>query len=133
MKLSKKQAGFTLVELLVATVVTGMMIIGIASLFLYVSSTQGRANRLLLATQAAENKIENFRNNHYNSLPLSPPAIDFTNELPPELGEPRSASAVISEPQTGLKRIEISVTWSEGSRDRTVELSTLISNIGIAQ
>lgn len=109
------------------------MIIGISSLFIAINSVQRQNEHLSVAARAGETKIESLRNNHYNSLAVSPPAIDFTSELPSELPEPRSGTVTVSEPSPGLKRLDLQITYFESGRNKTVKMSTLIGNIGISQ
>lgn len=90
--------GFSLVEIVVATAVIGMMIIAMSNLLIAVSSIQEQNDHLALASRVAEARIESLRNSHYNSLPISPPAIDFTSELPEELPGPKIGTVTVTEP-----------------------------------
>jgi prepilin-type N-terminal cleavage/methylation domain-containing protein len=129
----KSNAGFTMVEILVAVVAIGIMIISLANLAIYIGGIQRQTERLTLAKRTAEAKIESLRNNHYNTLTNSPPPIDFTNELPADLPSPHSATVTVSEPQSGLKRLDVSISYKDGNNNRQVKFSALIGNIGIAQ
>ena len=128
-----RQGGFSLVEIAVGLVVVGLIVISLSNVFISIGVIQRQSDHLSLASRIAEQKIESLRNNHYNSLPLSPPPIDFTSELPDDLASPRSAQVSVSEPEAGMKRIEVTITYREGGRSKTVQLSALIGNIGISQ
>ena len=132
-RLNSNNDGFTLVELVVVTAVVGLMIISLGNLFIGIGSIQRQADRLAIADRIAEDKIESLRNAHYNTLTNSPPSLDFTNELPADLPTPRSGLITISEPNPGIKRLEVIITYKESSRTKTVQLSALIGNIGISQ
>lgn len=125
--------GFSLVEIVVATAVIGMMIIAMSNLLIAVSSIQEQNDHLALASRVAEARIESLRNSHYNSLPISPPAIDFTSELPEELPGPKIGTVTVTEPNPGMKRLDVSITYHEVNRDKTVQMSALLGNIGISQ
>lgn len=127
------QSGFSIIEIAVALVVVSASIIALTNLFITTINLQRQTNRIDLATTIAEDKIESLRNNHYNSLALSPPAIDFTNELPDELPSPRSATVTVSEPSSGIKQLDVSITYEERSGPKTIALSTMLGNIGIGQ
>ena len=129
----KRQAGFSLVEIAVGLVVIGLVVISISNVFISIGVIQRQSAHLSLAARLAEQKIESLRNNHYNTIPLSPPPIDFTSELPADLATPRSATVNVSEPSPGIKRLEVTITYREGSRSKTVQLSVLLGNIGISQ
>jgi prepilin-type N-terminal cleavage/methylation domain-containing protein len=128
-----RNSGFTIIELIVATTVLSLMIVALVNLVIGIAGIQRQNDRLQLATRAAETKIESLRNAHYNSLAISPPAIDFASELPADLPSPRTATVTVSEPSPGLKRLDVNVTYREGSKDKTVQLTSLIGNIGISQ
>lgn len=135
-KLNKKKkigAGFTIVEIVIAVAVLGVMIVAVTNLVIGVATIQRQNQHLTLASRLAEAKIESLRNNHYNNLVNSPPVIDFADELPADLPEPRSAQVTVSEPDPGLKQLDIVITYREGSRNKSVEMSALIGNIGISQ
>lgn len=131
-KLHRQQTGFTLVELIVATAMVGVMVIGITNLFIAVDTTQRRTQRLEAATRAGEQQIESLRNAHYNSLTPGS-SLDFTAELPGELDEPRSGIVEVTEPNEGIRRLDVRVTFRDGNADREVNLSAVIGNIGIGQ
>lgn len=127
------KSGFSLVEIAVGVAVIGLIIVALSDLFITITGIQRQSRNLALASRLAEQKIESLRNSHYNSLELSPPSLDFTAEMPAELASPRLAQVVVSEPAPGMKRLDVTVTYREGSRDKTVALSALIGNIGISQ
>lgn len=126
------ERGFTLIELLVASVVAGIIIVGVANMFIGIDALQRRAQRIEVATRAAESQIESLRNSHYNSLVVGDD-IDFSDNLPTELPSPRSGSVEITEPTPGLKRFEVTITYNQRPRPYTVTLTGLIGAIGIAQ
>ncbi|MBI3983670.1 type II secretion system protein [Candidatus Microgenomates bacterium] len=125
--------GFSLVEIAVGIAVIGLIIVALSDLLITVTGIQRQNRNLALATRTAEQKIESLRNSHYNSLAVSPPPLDFTAELPAELATPRTAQVNISEPTPGMKRLDVTITYQEGSRAKSVALSALIGNIGISQ
>ncbi len=131
--LLKENKGFTLVEIAVTVAVIGMMMIALANLVIAIGGIQRQSERLTLASRIAEAKIEGLRNNHYNNLVNSPPALDFTNELPTDLPEPRSATVTVSEPSNGIKRLDVSISYTDGKLTKNVNLSGLIGNIGLSQ
>ena len=126
------QRGFTLVELLVSIAVIGIAAIGIASLFYTVQYTQRSARYQETATRAAQRQIEVLRNSSYNSL-VSGETITFTSSLPPSLPGTKSGTAVVSEPSPGLKRVDVTVSYTDNGRTKTTNLSSYIGVIGIAQ
>lgn len=132
-QLRNQNQGFTIIELIVGITVLAIMIAALTNFFVAIEAIQRQTQHLSVATRIAEQKIESLRNNHYNSIGLSPPPIDFTSELPDSLATPRSAQVEVSEPQPGIKRLDVTITYREGARSKTIRMSSLLGNIGISQ
>jgi type II secretory pathway pseudopilin PulG len=127
-----KQNGFTIVELTVTILFLGFVVIGITQLYLSIQRIQDKTAWLQTASRAAQTEIEALRNDNYNSL-TDGQVITFTDQLPGSLPAPRSATARISEPQSGLKKADITVSYSDHGVNRDVKVTSLIGVIGISQ
>ncbi len=127
-----KEAGFSLTELLVAIVVIGVVFTSISIMFIDIQRTQRQTGYLESATRAAQREVEVLRNDNYNQLT---PGVDinFTSDLPDNLVAPRSGIVVVSEPTSGLRRVDVTVSYYDDSKQRTVKLSSLIGVLGITQ
>jgi prepilin-type N-terminal cleavage/methylation domain-containing protein len=132
MKSPNDNAGFTLIELIVTILVFGFVAAGLTEVFLGVTNVQRNAGYLQSATTAAQTEVESLRNNNYDQLPNGQ-NINFTSQLPSNLPAPRSGTVAISQPIAGVKRVDVTVTYTQDSHTETVELSSLIGIIGISQ
>ncbi len=132
MKRFTNQKGFTIVELVVTIAVLGVMIVAVAGVFESVQSIQRKTTRYEQATRLATQKLESLRNNNYNNL-VPGSTIDFSNEIPTDQLPNANASINITEPNPGLIRADVSISYSDNSSPRTVKLSSLIGIIGITQ
>lgn len=130
--IKRDESGFTLVELIVAIAVMGLVVVGLTNLYISIETTQRKSQRLEVATRAGERQIESLRNSQYNNLT---PGVDinFTNDLPADLPAPRSGVVVVTEPEDGLRRVDVTITYKDGVGTRTVKQSSLIGVIGIGQ
>lgn len=124
--------GFTIVELLVTIVVSGLIFLAVSSLFITIAGAQRSTRLLESATRAGEQQIESLRNNNYGALEPDS-TITFSDQLPEILPGTPTGTATISQPIEGVRRVDVAITYKDGSRDRTVKLSSLIGQIGIAQ
>lgn len=124
------QNGFTLIELLITIIVLGIAITGIAGLYYAMQVAEVQSQHLDLAVRAARTEIEDLRNNGYGSL-ASGTTINFTTRLPAALPPDKNGSVAISQPSPDLRRIDVSVTYSDFGKPETVELSSDIGVIGI--
>ena len=132
MKSPNDNAGFTLIELIVTILVFGFVAAGLTEVFLGVTNVQRNAGYLQSATTAAQTEVESLRNNNYDQLPNGQ-NINFTSQLPSNLPAPRSGTVAISQPIAGVKRVDVTVTYTQDSHTETVALSSLIGIIGISQ
>jgi prepilin-type N-terminal cleavage/methylation domain-containing protein len=127
-----RQGGFTLVELMVTIVVLGLVIAGVGGLYYVMQITEVKSQRLDIAMRAARTKIESLRNNGYNSL--TPGSnINFTGELPSSLPAGKTGTVVVSQPLPELRRVDVTVQYSDYGKQQTVTLSSNIGVLGIGQ
>lgn len=124
--------GFTISEIIVTIIVTGIIVAALSSLFVGISRSQTQANYKESATRAAQRQIESLRNNNYGSLVVGQD-INFTNELSPKLPLGSTGTVVVSNAADDLKRVDVTVTYPDGSKTHKVVLSSLIGVIGITQ
>lgn len=122
--------GFTMVELVLTIVAFGFISIAVWELFSSIQDVQRRAGYLETATRAAQQEVESLRNNNYNLLTNGQ---NLAFAVPATLPGPRSGTAAISEPITGIKRVDVTVSYTDHGQNRQVALSSLIGVIGISQ
>ena len=124
--------GFTLVELLVTIIVIGVVFAGLSNIFISIQRSQVQTQYLESATRAAQREVESLRNSNYNNLPAGQ-TVNFSTSLPDSLPSGSTGSVAITEPSPGLKRVDVTVTYTYGGDTRNVTLSSLIGVIGIVQ
>lgn len=132
MKRSTRHAGFTLVEQLVAATVMLVVFVAVTQAFIGIGVVNNRSNAQTQAVELMQQKLEVLRNTPYNNLPVG--TTDFVSEMDAfaALKNPRSATITVTEvtPST-LKRVDISLSYTQSGRTRTVGTSTLIGLRGI--
>lgn len=128
----KAQDGFTLIELIVATTIMGLIVIGVFNLYISIEIAQRKSYHLEIAARAGEREIESLRNSQYGSLEPGT-TINFTSELPAELPSPKTGMVDVSEPEVGLRRVDITITYKDGGGTKTLKQSSLIGILGIGQ
>lgn len=123
--------GFTLIEVVVATAVFGLVVF-VLTAFYFTASSQGLVGRgVTTGTLLAQQRLEWVRGRSYASL-----TSGTTTETINELGAADPAgrytrTTVVTKPApagAGLAQIDVTVTWLEGSSTRTVTLTTLAGN-----
>lgn len=128
---SHAQKGFTIVELVVAIVV-GAILSGTTTLIIIEQARLSQLGRdTTLANSYAETVVESIRSQGYGSLTAS--TTDVTNELPDELKAPRSGTLSISDAVSGLKQVDLTITYSAHGTPRTYTYRTYVGELGVGQ
>jgi prepilin-type N-terminal cleavage/methylation domain-containing protein len=131
--MKRPQNGFTVVELVTAIVVMGVVIPAVSIALTNLAVVNRIARDQALVNLVAQNKIESLRSSGYNSL--NPGTISFTADLPSTLGSPRSANYTVTDntPTTGVKQIDVSISYTEYQQSRSLSYRTYISELGVGQ
>lgn len=129
--LKTTESGFSVVELIVAIAVGAMLVIatnGIVNTYVHVGQ---KSRSLLLANSYVEGKIEALRNQGYNSLTLG--TTDISSELPSALPSPKSASLKVTNPSSGIKQVDIAVSYYDQGVSRSYSYTTYLGELGVGQ
>ena len=109
-----------------------IIITAIYSFFIAVRDTNRFANNLVLANQVAQQQLETYRNTTYNNLPVGTQNVSSILTPYPSLRSPRSATAVITEPQaTGYKQIDLTISYTDKGGTKRVFASTIVASRGL--
>jgi prepilin-type N-terminal cleavage/methylation domain-containing protein len=127
----KASAGFTLVELLVTLVVSGLLIAAVNTAVVAQTSTSERARDMVIANAYAEGKFESVRSQGF--LALSDGTVSITSDLPSELKAPRSGSIAISTQSISVKRVVLTITYNDRGTARTYQYTTFVGELGVGQ
>lgn len=130
--MKERQAGFTIVELLVTIAIVGITTASLTSMFISIQRVQQQTLHVDSATRAAQRQIESLRNDNYASLTPGQ-TINFTSQLPSSLPPGSTGTVQVSQPATDLRRVDVTVTYKENGKPRSITLSSLIGVIGITQ
>jgi type IV pilus assembly protein PilV len=117
------EAGFTLIEIMIALVILSISLIALAGL--QISAIRGNAfsKRMTTAVTIAEAKIEQLKNMPYvniqseASAQLTQGNMNFT----------RQVVVTNNSPIANSKTVDVTVTWSDGSKSHTIPISTIVS------
>ncbi len=126
------ECGFTLIELLITIIVLGIVITTFAGMYYISQIAQIKTAHYDTAVRAARTEIEELRNEGYSSLTPGT-TFSFTSALPSSLPSNKTGTVVVSEPFQGLRRVDVTINYSEFGSTQTVTLSSEIGIIGISQ
>jgi type II secretory pathway pseudopilin PulG len=131
MRQNRPQTGFTIVELVITIVIAGIIIPAVAIALTNLSVVNKVARDKALASMIVQNKVETLRSAGYNSL--SDGTTSFVTDLPSTIGSPKSATYTVSSPATGIKQIDISMSFTEYRVTKSLSYRTYISELGVGQ
>lgn len=127
----KQQNGFTIIELLITIVVIAILVPMIAGMMSMIDALNDRARDRAAINALVENKVESLRSISF--IGLNDGTTDFSSELPASVGQPRSATYVISSVSSALKQVDVAVTFSDHGQSRTMSYRTYIGELGVGQ
>jgi type IV pilus assembly protein PilV len=121
----KREKGFTLLEVLIATAIFSVGLLGLASLSTYTIAGNASSKRISASTVLAESKVEAFKNMGFNNSELLAGTHNDPNNPVDEDGNSggmytRSWIVTDSTPFPGIKKAEVTVSWSSGNHSVTI-------------
>jgi len=130
--------GLTLVEILLAVAIMAYVILGVAGLFNYITKSTMAGEFSTLAVSYAREKMEDIKNRTFDNIPDGTWSADqsrlgqaesmlFTRQVSVNYMDVVSGVLIVSGAATDLKRVTITVTWSERQADRSVVLTSLVA------
>lgn len=136
-KIKDDTQGFTLIELVITIVILGIVITSLAMMYYLVQQTENRTQVYDTAVRDARTEIEDLRNNGYDSLATGSFSFTPSPGLPPNATGSVAVCATapnLPEPcPPGLKRVDVTISYSLYGNTTNVTLSSDIGVIGIAQ
>jgi len=133
MKLRKGSAGFTLIECVVATVILGVGVVGVASMFTYATTSERKTAYMSQAREIADQVLEEV---HATGYPVFT-ELSGTRTIPTR-GLPRSVGVLAWRPypegsgELELKRVSVNIAWDwAGPMAGKYYVVTLLSQKGV--
>jgi prepilin-type N-terminal cleavage/methylation domain-containing protein len=116
------EEGFTLIEIMIALVVMSIGLTALAAV--QISAIRGNAfsKRMTTAMSIADGKMEQIKNGLYASI-ISESATQVTQS---NMNFTRQVT-ITNGPLANTKTVNVTVSWSEGSKSHTVPITTIVS------
>jgi type IV pilus assembly protein PilV len=122
------EEGFTLIEIMITLVVLSVGLIGLAGL--QVSAIKGNtfSKRMTTAVSIANQRLEQLKDTSYaNILSESSTQITITQPNQPSMNFTRQVTVTNNSLLANTKTVNVTVTWSDGSKSYSVPITTIIS------
>ncbi len=129
LKRKRKEEGFTLVEVLVTIVVVAVALMALLSVFIYGFNLLSRMKQTAIATQCAQEELENIRNLTFDEIIALGPS--FTNDSLTLLENSSGVRTIEDSVGDDIKKLTISVFWTYRGQNMRKDIVTYITREGI--
>ncbi len=123
------QTGFSLIEVLIAIFILGIVSITLVSVFMYGFNSVYRTKQVSLATQIAQEEVELVRNLNYDDILLL--GSTFTHDSLSELVNGAGALTIENGSGDDIKKLTVSVTWIYRGIDMRKDVVTFVTREGV--
>ena len=123
------QKGFSLIEVLIAIFILGIVSVTLISVFIYGFNIVFRTRQVNLATQIAQEEVELVRNLNYDDILLL--GSTFTHDSLSELVNGAGALSIESGSGDDIKKLTVSVTWDYRGTNMRKDFVTFITRDGV--
>lgn len=133
MKVPKLKRGFTLIEVVVATGVLLIGVLGVGAFFATSSTISRHASYTSIASNLAQGFIDEEISKSYDELdpvtgskdPLLDPFSNYHKQVNVSLID---SNLVASGTDIGLKKIDVFIFWQEGGSEKSIQISSVKTN-----
>ena len=123
------QKGFSLIEVLIAIFILGIVSVTLISVFIYGFNVVFRTRQVILATQIAQEEVELVRNLNYDDILLL--GSTYNHDSLSELVNGAGALSIENGPGDDIKKLTVSVTWDYRGTNMRKDVVTFITREGV--
>lgn len=137
--IASNETGFSVVELLIAMIVIGIVFGSFVVGFTSISNINKRALDVSVANGLAFAKVQEYENKPYSNLPATTPTgslqqvEDFSSSLPTSLVGPRSGLVYINTISNTLKQVVVTIQFGASGDQRTIQYGDFIQASGLGR
>ena len=128
-KRCKKSKGFSLIEVLVAMTVLGVISMTLIGVLVHGYSLLSRTKQVTLATQICQEQVEIIRNKPFDTILTL--GTTFTNDKLASLLNGQGTQAVESSVGSDIRKLTVSVSWYFRGQTMRKDVVTMITRAGI--
>jgi len=129
MRRSSSDKGFSLIEVLIAMTVLGIMAMTLIGVLVHGFSLLNRTKQVILATQICQEQIEWIRNKPFDNIVNL--GSTYTNDKLSALLNGQGTQAIESSVGSDIRKLTVSVSWDFRGRALRKDVVTMITRSGI--
>jgi len=112
--------GFTLIEMMVAVLLIGVGLMGLAAMSTTVTRANVQSSALTTASALAQQRVEQLRTDPYAAIASGNDALTVDG-----VTYNRSWNVSVNVPDQGLKTVDVTVSWTSRGKTHSTMLSTI--------
>ena len=128
-KLKNPREGFSLIEVLIAIFILGIVSVTLISVFIYGFNVVFRTKQVTMATQIAQEEVDHIRNMNFDDILTLDSS--FNHESLSELVNGQGSLSLEDGPGTDIKKLTISVLWDYRGTNMRKDVVTFITREGV--
>lgn len=125
----KKDEGFSLIEVLIAMAILGIMSMTLIAVLVHGFNLLSRTKQITLATQVCQEQVELIRNKPFDSILNL--GTTYANDKLTSLPDGQGTQALESSVGADIRKLTVSVSWSFRGQTMRKDVVTLITRSGI--
>jgi len=141
-KRTKKEGGFSLIEVLVTIFILGAVCITLISVFIYGFNLLQKTKKVAVATEVAQEEVERYRNMQYSVIKAlaTGTSLDLSTEGQAILGNPvnfingqgsATLDTVVGAEDGNIRKLTVQITWMYRGQQQEKNVVTYIAAFGI--
>ena len=123
------QKGFSLIEVLIAIFILGIVSVTLISVFIYGFNVVFKTRQVTIATQIAQEEVELVRNMNYDDILLL--GSTYSHDNLSDLVNGAGVLSLESGPGDDIKKLTVSVTWDYQGTNMRKDVVTFIAREGV--
>ncbi|MGD2295188.1 MAG: prepilin-type N-terminal cleavage/methylation domain-containing protein [Candidatus Aminicenantes bacterium] len=127
--MKKSRKGFSLIEVLIAVFILGIISLTLISIFIYGFNVVYRIKQVTLATRIAQEEVEFIRNMNYDDILTLGPS--FSHDSFSELVNGTGSLSLEDGSGGDIKKLTVSVTWDYRGTNMRKDVVTFITRDGV--
>jgi len=144
---TKKEGGFSLIEVLITIFILGVVCITLISVFIYGFNLLQKTKKVAMATEIAQAEVERYRNTQYSEIQsygpldgtpvtrdLSPESLALLKSTNPVYFQDGDGSATLEGIPGGdenIRKLTVTITWMYRGQQQEKNVVTYIASSGI--
>ena len=124
-RLLSDDSGISFIDLMLSLVVLTIGVLAMMDLQVIATRSNASSNGTVIAISLAEEKMETIKNTTFTGI-VSQPSTTWTDPVT-KIIYTTTATVTNNQPISGVKKVDVTVTWSDKAGNHTIPMATVIA------